>query len=131
MPVNHGVLPDSKTAFIESAKVLGMGMLPKKERDPKCLSSYGLCELIKELGDSFEELIDIFIGVGGTSTNDMGIGALSALGLKLFDQNDDEIEPIPVNYSKISGIDCSELDIPFVNDVNNPLLGEKGATRVY
>jgi len=125
----------SKTLYIESAKVLGLNIIPPDERKPALLNSKGLGVLINKAANLLPELKKISIGIGGTGTNDFGIGAASECGLKLLDGNDIEIKPLPVNY-----INAAKLVMPAnkykfvfeaVVDVDNRLLGKQGATRTF
>ena len=130
---------DSKTIYIESASVLGLKIVPDQFRNPLKLSSKGLGELFIKIKDnvisgkiSVDKLI---VGIGGTATIDMGIGACSALGLKLSDGNNKEILPIPENFNKVEDIEWDNKTFPFqidlIIDVDNPLLGKTGAAKVF
>jgi len=130
---------DSKTIYIESADVLGLKIVPEQFRNPLKLSSKGLGELFIKLEDdvipgkiSVDKLI---VGIGGTATIDMGIGACSALGLKLYDVGNREILPIPRNFSKAKDFNWENKSFPFqidlIIDVDNILLGKTGAARVF
>lgn len=130
---------DSKTIYIESADVLGLKVVPVEFRNPIKLSSKGLGELLLKIeNDVVSGKISadkVIIGIGGTATIDMGIGACSALGLKLYDEGIKEILAIPGNFNKVKTIEWKERNFPFqivlVIDVNNPLLGEIGAAKVF
>ncbi len=130
-----GISKDGKKAFIESAKVLGLAVLPNEFRDPKILSSYGLGILLKKIIKKYKSLKTINIGIGGTAVNDMGIGALAALGLEIKDEHNNLVTPIPKNVDSISNIKTAHLlslpKLNFVIDVKNPLLGEFGSTRFF
>lgn len=129
----------SKTIYIESADVLGLKIVPDQYRNPLNLSSKGLGKLlIKIENDVLSGKISVnnlIIGIGGTATIDMGIGACSELGLKLFDMTNKEIIPIPGNYKKVKSIEWKKRHFPFqlelILDVENPLLGKNGATKVF
>ncbi len=129
----------NKIIYIESAKVLGLQMIPKKRRHPLYLSSKGLGELLEQVGKSvFNREIDVnkvVIGVGGTGTNDLGLGLCSIFGMKLIDNYGKEIEIIPENYPKADKVLWSKPKLPFkiesIIDVNNPLLGDYGATYQF
>jgi len=130
---------DSKTIYIESADVLGLKIVPGQFRNPLKLSSKGLGELLLKIeNDIVARKISvkrIIIGIGGTATIDMGIGACSALGLKLHDVNNKEILPVPENFNKVEDIEWDNKTFPFqidlIMDVDNPLLSKTGAAKVF
>ena len=130
---------DSKTIYIESADVLGLKILQDQFRNPLKLSSKGLGELLLKIENDIVSgkisADQIIVGIGGTATIDMGIGACSALGLKLSAGNNKEILPIPENFNKVKTIEWKERNFPFqiemILDVDNPLLGKTGAAKVF
>ncbi len=85
-----GYKKESQTIFIESAKVLGLNLIPRELRKPGKLSSKGMGDLINAIQSKVEsgklEVKKIIVGVGGSGTNDLGIGMCSRLGLKLYDR---------------------------------------------
>jgi glycerate kinase len=128
-------LPKSgKLAVVEMSSAAGLSDLKMEERDPWATSSYGVGQLLlqaAELG-----VVGIVLGIGGTSTNDMGVGALSALGVEFLTKENDPISfPNPRTWSKIDRVSIDNLyQLPPVRiacDVNNPLLGENGATYQF
>jgi glycerate kinase len=135
--VSVGYSPNLKTIFIESSDILGLKKIPLPKRHPLNLSSVGLGGLLNKIQQKFnkENLLKIVIGIGGTGTIDLGIGALSSLGLKLFDKNDNELIPVPENFINTVKIeyppDIYPYQIEIILDVNNPLLGSNGGIRVY
>ena len=130
---------DSKTIYIESADVLGLKIVPDQFRNPLKLSSKGLGELFLKIENDVSSgkisIDKIIVGIGGTATIDMGIGACSALGLKLHDVNNKEILPVPENFNKVEDIEWVNKTFPFqidlIMDVDNPLLGKTGASKVF
>ena len=132
----YGVYENGKTAIIEMAKASGLTLIEKKNQNPMNTTSYGTGELIKDaLNRGCEKIV---VGIGGSATNDCGIGMLSALGAKFLDKHKEKIIPIGRNLKEIHTIDFSELDKRCYNcefvvacDVENPLIGNKGAVRVY
>jgi len=126
-----------KTLFIESSEVLGLKKIPPNKRHPVNLTSSGLGELLNKIKLRFnkETLTKLIIGIGGTGTIDMGIGALSSLGLKLFDKNNKVLKPITENFIDTAIIEYPVEIFPFeieiIVDVNNPLLGDDGGLKVY
>lgn len=128
-------LPKSgKLAVVEMSSAAGLSDLKMEERDPWSTSSYGVGQLLlqaAELG-----VVGILLGIGGTSTNDMGVGALSALGVKFSTKDNGSIAfPNPAIWSKIDRVSIDNLyqlpPIRIACDVNNPLLGENGATYQF
>jgi len=137
--INSYYLIDEKMdrAYIELAKCSGLVNLPKSIRNPLYTSTYGTGIEIK---DALEKGVkEIFIGIGGSSTNDLGLGIFSALGIVFLDKNNNEIMPNGSNLSKIDKLVMAEsiknkikkIKWFIVNDVENILFGEKGAAYTY
>lgn len=132
----YGVCGDKETAVIEMAASSGLDLVPLKDRNPLITTSFGTGELIlKALDDGYRKFI---IGIGGSATNDAGAGMLQALGVKLLDKNESEIDYGGGSLAKLSKIDISGLDprimeshIEVACDVNNPLTGQNGASVVF
>ena len=126
---------ETKTVFIESADALGLKIIPKEYRNPLLLSSKGLGEIFRHLEKEILPIEEVVIGIGGTGTIDMGLGACSVFGFTLFDKYMREMEVIPENFSKAESIKWENYNLPFrikfVLDVSNPLVGENGAIRVF
>ena len=126
--------PKTKTAVIESAKVIGLAMLPAKKFHPFQLDTFGLSKVLlatQKLGCRH-----CLIGIGGSATNDGGFGMARALGWKFFTRDGTEVTKwIDLNYAvKILPPlfeTRTRMKITVAVDVQNPLLGPKGATRVY
>jgi len=129
----------NKKIFVESAKVLGLQIIPEEKRHPLYLSSKGLGELLKQINGSINtgklDVNNLIIGIGGTGINDLGIGICKVFGLKLTDKYGKNLDILPVNYSKVENIIWSKPKLNFkiecIVDVFNPLLGEKGATKLF
>jgi len=122
-----------KTAYIELAKASGIVLLNEDEKNPMLTSTYGTGLQIREairLGAN-----KIYLGIGGSATNDGGIGIANALGYKFFDENDCELAPIGKNLTKIKSIESNfkyhAISFYAINDVRNPLYGKNGAAYVY
>ena len=132
----YGILPDKKTAIIEMALASGIELLADEERNPLKATSFGTGELLQ---DALEQGARRFIiGMGGSATVDGGSGALRALGVKLLDAEGQEIAQGGGYLTQINSIDSSGLDprwqdceIIIASDVENKLLGEKGAAAVF
>ena len=121
-------------AVIDLASASGLALLEPPDRDPWQTTSFGTGELIRtavELGAS-----GVLLGVGGSATNDLGLGALAALGLEFRTSRGDLIDPpLPAHWSRIEQIagqvPATLPPIRIACDVNNPLLGPRGAAAVY
>lgn len=132
----YGILEDGKTAVIEMASASGLALLSLKERNPMNTTTYGTGELIKDALD--RGCRNFIIGIGGSATNDGGIGMAAALGAKFYDREKNTIELTGSGLLKLDSIDLSQLD-PRVKecnfrifcDVENPLYGIQGAAYVY
>lgn len=124
------------TAIIEMASASGLTLVPKNKRDPKITTTYGVGELIKKAIEHGAS--EIIIGVGGSATNDGGMGMASALGYKFLDEKGKPLKQGGINLLKLKKIDDSEVDdkVKGVNfkvavDVLNPLCGPEGASFTY
>jgi glycerate kinase len=137
----YGVLPHDSgthTAVIEIAAAAGLSLVPVEKRDPAMTTTYGVGELIKAA--IVEGIRDFIIGIGGSATNDCGCGMMQALGVRFLDFNACELKsPLTggmlgqVGSIDLSGINPALRDSTFVIacDVENPLLGPRGATYMY
>lgn len=133
--VDVGISQDKKTLYIESAKILGLQSIPLNKRKPLLLNSNNLGELLITISKKVNDVEKVIIGIGGTGTNDLGLGFCSAFGLKAFDDNGTELALFPENYRQIKNIKWNRPDLKFnielIIDVDNPLLGESGATKLF
>jgi glycerate kinase len=132
----YGVINNGKTAIIEMAEASGLTLVNESERNVMQSSTFGTGQLIVDALD--KGVNEIYIGIGGSATNDGGIGAASALGAKFLDENNEELKPIAANLSKIKSIETSNMKtniektkIIILSDVTNPLCGENGAAVIY
>lgn len=123
----------SNSAYVELAMTSGLVLLKDSERNPLETSTYGTGLQLKkaiELGAK-----KIFLGIGGSATNDGAMGIAQALGYRFRDTAKNELKPMGANLHKIQFIeDHSALDgVSFfaINDVSNPLYGPNGAAHVY
>ncbi len=128
-----GLLPDDQTAVIEMAAASGLELLSIDERNPMLTSSYGTGQLIKSALD--HGCRKIYIGIGGSATNDGGAGMARALGARLLDANGLDIGNGGVNLSDLISLDLSgfddrifESELMVLSDVQNPLCGVHGAS---
>lgn len=126
-------LPETATiAVIEMAAASGLALLPSDQRNPWLASSHGTGELIRRATE--RGVGAILLGVGGSATNDLGLGALAALGFSFHDASGRAIDPIPAHWKHIVEIRTDNFSFPPIRiacDVSNPLLGPRGATAVY
>lgn len=127
---------DRKEAVIEIAEVIGLKQLSDADKDPYKTSTIGLGRLINNLLDKGVE--HFIIGLGGSATNDCGIGMLSELGVRFLNESGKLCQHGIKDLSKICEIDLSginqqleEANFTIICDVNNPLYGNNGATYVY
>ncbi len=124
---------DAEIAVIEMAAASGLALLPPEQRDPWHTTTLGTGQLIAAAAQAGAAAI--VLGVGGSATNDLGLGALSALGLVCLSRSDEAIRPpIPARWDMIERIAGKISSLPPVRiacDVSNPLLGPRGAAAVY
>ena len=123
-------------AIIEMAAIAGISLVPFEKRNPLLTSTYGVGEAIKYALDAGVKRI--IIGVGGSATNDAGIGMASALGVRFLDSSGSLVEPIGKSLALIQSIDTRLLDrrlshtcIDVASDVSNLLFGDHGAACVF
>ncbi len=124
------------TAFIEMAQASGLTLVPEEERNVMCSSSYGTGQLIKDALDKGSR--KIYIGIGGSATNDGGTGMAQALGACFIGDKWRLLSGSGENLGKIKRIDASHMDerikeaeFIVLCDVDNPLCGPNGASFVY
>ena len=124
------------SAIIEMAKASGLPMVPVEKRNPLNTTTYGTGELIKAALDSGYRKLSI--AIGGSATNDGGMGAMRALGVKFLDAAGKELSGIGADLAKVVDVDVSgmypaiaEAEITVMCDVNNPLTGPNGATYTF
>jgi len=132
----YGILGDKKTAVIESAAACGLPLIPLDKRNPSVTTTYGLGELIR---DAIEKgCREFVIGLGGSATNDAGIGMLQALGYRFLNECNEEVGLGGRELHKIQKIHMAHA-IPELKsctfhvacDVNNPLYGPSGAAYIF
>jgi len=132
----YGISGDNKTAIIEMAAASGLPLVPKDKRNPLKTTTYGTGELIvSALNHGVEKII---IGIGGSATNDAGVGLVQALGAQILDKQGKQIDFGGGNLNQIEKINLKSVDsrlddieILVACDVDNPLFGENGAAYVY
>lgn len=123
---NTSYLMLGDTAFVEMAKISGLTLVPPGERDIMNSTTYGLGELIREAIE-VRRARRVVVAIGGSATNDGGIGMLEALGFR-YDKRENVLDD-----SQVGAVTPHlwETDIEVACDVENPLLGENGAAAVY
>ncbi len=131
----YGILLDG-TAVIEMAAASGLTLVPKGQRNPLCTTTFGTGELIKAVLD--QGCTRIIIGIGGSATNDGGVGMAQALGVSFLDGAGKELGFGGGQLAKLKNIGLDNLDariketeILVACDVDNPLIGPFGASRVF
>lgn len=140
---HYGILSDSqyspkdgKLAVMEMSQASGITLVAPEERNPLKTGSYGVGEMIL---DAYHKGCRRFlIGIGGSATNDGGIGMLSALGFRFTQENGEEISPIGEGLKDLARIDATSVpegllqcSFQIACDVKNPLYGENGASLIY
>lgn len=131
----YGAL-DDKRAVMEMASVSGLPLVPSNLRDPRKTSSFGTGEMIADaLSRGFR---DISIAIGGSATNDGGMGCMRALGVKFLDADNHELSGCGADLIRICRIDTTclnplvkEASFTVMCDVTNPLCGKNGATYTF
>lgn len=125
-----------ETAVIDMASASGLTLVSPSERDPRRTSTYGTGQLIAHALDAGAK--QILVGLGGSATNDGGMGCLVALGARFFDANEYELAGTGADLARVRKVDLSGVDarlssckVRLLSDVNNPLLGIDGATRTF
>ena len=134
--VNYLLNEERKEAVIEVAEVIGIKQLKDEQKDPFKTTTTGLGKLIVFL---LEKGIEHFIiGLGGSATNDCGIGMLSELGIKFIDKKGYLCKDGISDLRKIDDIDIKNINsklikarFSIISDVSNPLIGENGATYIF
>ena len=132
----YGVIDGGATAVMEMSAASGLPLLAPEERNPLFTSTYGTGEMI---ADALRRGARKFlVGIGGSATNDGGMGMLRALGFKFLDAEGYELDGSGATLERVVKIDntaamaeLSESEFIVACDVNNPLYGENGAAWVY
>lgn len=132
----YGILEDSHTAIIEMSAAAGITLIDAKDRNPMNTTTYGVGELIKDaIGKGCRHF---FIGIGGSATNDGGIGMLQALGYGMLDTEGKQVSFGAKGLAELVSItdedvlpELKECTFQIACDVKNPLCGEKGCSAVF
>ncbi|HVA87453.1 MAG TPA: glycerate kinase [Candidatus Saccharimonadales bacterium] len=128
--------PDGRQAVMELAITSGLSLVPRERRDALSASTLGTGEVLRAALDTGVRRITL--GLGGSATTDGGSGILCALGARLLDERDQPIGPGGAELERLARADLSgldprlgDLDLRIASDVDNPLLGPRGAAAVY
>lgn len=133
---HYGISGNGDIAFIEMAEASGLTLLTPSERDPLLATTFGTGELI---ADAIRRKVKtIVLGLGGSATNDAGIGMAAALGFSFLDAAGKPLKPIGENLIRIHQVETRDVNPGLKNtsvvalcDVTNPLFGPEGAAFVY
>lgn len=132
----YGILQDKRTAIVEMAAAAGITLVPKEQRNPLYTTTYGVGEIL--LDAIHKGCRHFIIGIGGSATNDGGLGMLQALGYKLLDNTGAPVPHSALGLAKLSTIDDTAV-LPELKgctfriacDVTNPLCGPEGCSAVF
>ena len=131
----YGMLP-GRRAVIEMAAASGITLVPRDALDPLAASTYGTGQLVLDALD--RGATDVSLAIGGSATNDGGMGFARALGARFLDADGAELAGCGADLARVRSIDLSGLDgrlagVSFhvMCDVDNPLVGPRGATYVF
>lgn len=132
----YGILSDGKTAIMEMAQAAGFALVPTDKKNPLYTTTYGVGEMIKEAIE--KGCRNFIVGIGGSATNDAGVGMLQALGFEFYDENNNLVGLGGQVLNKIKKIkidnrikDLDQCSFKIACDVNNPLFGQNGAAYIY
>ena len=131
----YGIV-EEKTAIIEMAGAAGITLVQPELRNPLNTTTYGVGEVIKDaIGKGCRHFI---IGIGGSATNDGGIGMLQALGAEFLDEGGKQVPFGAHGVEKLAAINCENMlpelkdcDFRIACDVDNPLCGENGCSHIF
>ncbi|MGO5131887.1 glycerate kinase family protein [Mitsuokella jalaludinii] len=132
----YGFLPATKTAIIEMADASGLTLVPPEKRNPLYTTTYGLGELI--LAAMEQGCRHFIIGIGGSATNDCGLGMLTALGFRFLKADGTPAGVLGGSLSEVQAIETGAADARLQDctfeiacDVTNPLCGPEGCSRIF
>lgn len=135
MTAFYGIIDEGKTAVIEMAACAGLPLVGDN-KNPKLTTTYGVGELVLHAIDKGVE--KVILGIGGSATNDGGTGFAAALGIKFYNENNEEFIPTGGTLKKITHIDKTNLnpklkqvELVTMCDIDNPLYGPEGASHVF
>lgn len=133
---SYGLIKNTKTAVIEMSAAAGITLLKKEELNPLKTTTFGVGELIRDA--ILKSARRFIIGIGGSATNDGGVGMLKALGFEFLDSDGNSIENGAAGLSRLVKIKCdnalkelSDCEFLVACDVKNPLCGSEGCSAVF
>ena len=133
---NYLFSSEKEIAFVEMAEASGIRLLKTEELNPLAASTFGTGELIADAINNGAK--QIILGIGGSATNDAGMGMAKALGFRFFDKKGKELSGTGADLNLLHSIDSvnvidglSEIEFKVACDVENPLFGPNGAAFVY
>lgn len=132
----YGIIDETKTAVIEMSGAAGITLVPDTKKNPLYTTTYGVGEVIR---DAIEKGCRRFIvGIGGSATNDGGIGMLQALGYGFLNKDGQQVPFGAIGLKELETItdtyvlpELAECEFKIACDVTNPLCGENGCSAVY
>ncbi len=132
----YGILADGVTAIVEMSAAAGITMIPDEKRNPLCTTTYGVGEMIRDA--ICKGCRHFIVGIGGSATNDGGVGMLQALGYGMLDENDRQVSFGAQGLQELKSITDDKVIPELKNcsfriacDVTNPLCGKTGCSAVY
>ena len=132
----YGILPEGKTAIVEMAAATGLTLVPQDRRNPLHTTTYGVGEILRDA--SRHGCRHFIIGIGGSATNDGGVGMLQALGYEMLDENGESVPRGAIGLKKLARIETDKVmpelkDCSFriACDVANPLCGPQGCSAIF
>lgn len=131
----YGIIPGN-TAVIEMSGAAGITLVPQNQRNPLNTTTYGVGEVILDaINKGCRKFI---IGIGGSATNDGGVGMLMALGFDFLDENGNKLKPGAIGLKDLKSISCKnacsslpECSFQVACDVTNPLCGDNGCSAIF
>lgn len=132
----YGMIEEKKFAFMEMANVAGITMVTSRSKNPMNTTTYGVGEMI--LDAAKKGCREFLIGIGGSATNDGGLGMLTALGVQFYSEDGKKVGIYGRDVSKVERIDLSNMDpilkechFTIMSDVTNPLCGPMGSSAIF
>lgn len=124
---------NGKIGVIDIASVVGFDANAGEKLDPSVATTYGIGKIIKELINAGHK--KIYVGLGGSVTNDLGLGMMSALGVKFYDKDGNNFVPSGRSFADIYNIEVNDflcdVEIVCLSDVKSPLFGATGAAQMF
>lgn len=132
----YGIIDETHTAVMEMAQAAGITLIPREKRNPMFTTTFGVGEMIRDAVSC--GCRRFLMGIGGSATNDGGIGMLSALGYEFWDQEGHAVPYGAKGLEKLWSVsgehvipELAECEFRIACDVINPLCGENGCSAVY